>query len=140
MKVSAWTILQGPRRAGIRFDNCIFTEPVPFSMILPPVSSGVYAILVPDAVCRPRPFRAIYFGEADDFSQRVHGNHERFDDWMAEVREAAALYVAFCSTPLLKAQQRRWVEHDLIARYCPACNVLNNPSPTFYQPLLGAAK
>ncbi|HKT11699.1 MAG TPA: hypothetical protein VJW77_07720 [Terriglobia bacterium] len=140
MKVSGWVNIHEPRRAGIRFSNRIFTEPMPFALIQPPVSSGIYAILVPDASCRPRAFRAIYFGEAGNFSQRVHQNHECFNHWMAEACGSATLYVAFCPTPLLKAQQRRWVEHDLIARYRPACNIGNNQSPTFYQPLLTVAK
>ncbi|HET7212160.1 MAG TPA: hypothetical protein VFL79_01110 [Terriglobia bacterium] len=55
-------------------------------------------------------------------------------------RYGATLYVAFCSTPLLKAQQRRWDEHDLIKRYRAACNIENKQSPAFYKPLLSVAK
>lgn len=138
MKVTGWEKHQG--RAGIRFNNSMFTEPVPFSLALAPVSSGIYAILAPDASCRPRPFRVIYFGESGNFSQLVSGTHECLNDWTAEADGTGNLYVAFCPTPLLRAQQRRWVEHDLIARYRPACNLKDNPSPSFYQPLLGMAK
>jgi hypothetical protein len=130
----------GVSRAGIRFNNRVFTEPVPFSLALPPVSSGIYAILVPDASCRPRPFRVIYFGESRNFSQRVTGSHELFSDWTAQADEGTNLYVAFCPTPLLKELTRRWVESDLIARYSPACNLQHNHSQSFYQPLLSVAK
>jgi len=140
MKVTGWVNLYGPSRAGIRFNNRIFTAPAPFSLALPPVSSGIYAILVRDVSCRPRPFRAIYFGESGDFSQRVTGGHERFNDWTAAAGGVADIYVAFCPTPLLKEEQRRWVECDLIARYRPACNLQDNPAPFFYQPLLSVAK
>jgi len=140
MKVTDWEKHQGRVRAGIRFNNSIFTEPVRFSLALVPVSSGIYAILAADASCRPRPFRAIYFGESGDFTQRVTRDHARFSDWTSEAGEAANLFVAFCPTPLLRAQQRRWVEHDLIARYRPACNLQDNQAPSFYQPLLSMAK
>ena len=140
MKATGWVNLNSTRRSGIRFSNRIFTEPAPFSLALLPVSSGIYALLAPDASCRPRPFRAIYFGESGNFSERVTGNHERYDDWISEAGRAADLYVAFCPTPLLKEQQRRWIEHDLIARYRPACNLKDSQERSFYQPLLSVAK
>lgn len=140
MKIAGRVNLYRPPRAGIRFNNRIFTEPEPFSMALPPVSSGIYAILVADDSCGPRPFRAIYFGESGNFSYHVTGEHERFNDWAAEAGGAGNVYVAFCPTPLLRAQQRRWVEHDLIVRYRPACNLQDSPSPSFYRPLLSVAK
>lgn len=139
MKTGRMT-LYGPPQVGIRFNNRIFREPVPLSLALVPVSSGIYAILVADASCRPRPFRVIYFGECHNFSQRVTGDHEHFNDWAAEAGGAANLHVAFCPTPLLREQQRRWIEHDLIARYRPTCNLQDNQPSSFYQPLLSAAK
>ena len=79
MKTGRMT-LYGPPQVGIRFNNRIFREPVPLSLALAPVSSGIYAILVADASWRPRPFRVIYFGECHNFSQRVTGDHEHFND------------------------------------------------------------
>lgn len=140
MKVTGWSKHQGWPGTGIRFNNSIFTEPEAFSPALPPVSSGVYAILVADDSCQPRPFRAIFFGESGNFSQRVTADHPRFNDWSAEAGGAANLYVAFCSTPLLKEQQRRWVEYDLVARYRPVCNLQDSEDSSFYKPLLRAAK
>ncbi|MGA8184505.1 MAG: hypothetical protein WB819_12775 [Terriglobia bacterium] len=140
MKFSGWVNRFASSTAGIAFSNRAFTEPAPFSLAMPPVSSGIYAILAPDDSCRPRPFRTIYFGESGNFSQHVTGHHERFNDWRAEAGGAANLYVAFCPTPLLKEEQRRWVEYDLIARYRPACNLQDNLASFFYQPLLSVAK
>lgn len=139
MKISA-RINLGEQRVGIRFDNRVFTEPLPFSLALPPVSSGIYAVLVVDSACRPRPFRALYFGETHDFSQCLTAGHERISDWTAGAGGVANLYVAFCPTPLLKEQQRRWAQNDLIARYRPTCNLQGNQSSSFYQPLLSVAK
>ena len=128
------------RRAGIRFNNCTFTEPTSFALAMPPVASGIYVILAPDDSCRPRPFRAIYFGESGNFLDRVTEKHERFDDWTLEAGGVANTYVAFCPTPLLKEEQRRWVENDLVTRYRPVCNLKDNKNPFTYQSLLGIAK
>jgi hypothetical protein len=140
MKATSWVQLYGPPRAGIRFDNRIFTEPAPFALAEPPVSSGIYVVLVPDPSCRPRAFRAIYFGEAGNFHGRVTDSHALFDDWIREAEDVANLYVAFCPTPLLREVQRRWVENDLIARYRPACNLKDDETEHSYQPLLRIAK
>jgi hypothetical protein len=140
MKLTGWTNLYRRPRAGIRFNNRTFTEPAPFGLALPPVASGIYAVLVADASCSPRPFRAIYFGESGNFQERVTASHEHYDDWLREAGDVANTYVAFCPTPLLKEVQRRWIENDLIARYRPACNLKNNQAPFTYQPLLRIAK
>ena len=140
MKVEGWVNLYGRPRAGIRFDNRTFTEPAALRLVVPPASSGIYAILVRDATSRPQPFRAIYFGESGNFLERVTEQHERYEDWTREAGGVANIYVAFCLTPLLKEEQRRWVENDLIARYRPACNLNDNRVRSTYQPLLGIAK
>ncbi len=132
--------LYGLPRAGIRFSNRTFTEPAPFALAIPPVSSGIYVILAADPTCKPRPFRAIYFGESGNFLDGVTEKHERYEDWTLEAGGVANTYVAFCPTPLLKQEQRRWVENDLIARYCPVCNLKDDQEPIAYQSLLGIAK
>ena len=140
MKVTDWTNMFASPPAGITFHNRPFTEPALFHLAPPPISSGIYAILMPDPSCQPRPYRVIYFGESNDFSARVTQEHERYDDWVTEAGGVANLYVAFCSTPYLREEQRRWVESDLIAGYRPACNLRGNPAPIFYHPMLGMAK
>src|ERR1700686_3464996 len=68
-----------PRPSGIRFgrnngDAVQFTEPTLFPRtpwgISPPPSGGLYAILVADGSCQPRPFRAVYFGQAGNLAER----------------------------------------------------------------------
>lgn len=140
MRVPGWMKPYSPPHPGIQFSNRTFTEPAPFALAVPPVSSGIYAVLAPDASCRPQPFRAIYFGESSNFHQRVTATHEHLDEWAREAGGADRTYVAFCPTPLLNAAQRRWIESDLIARYQPVCNVRNNRPPFFYQPLMGGAR
>lgn len=140
MKASDWKNLHVPHRTGIAFHNRFFTEPALFHMVLPPIASGIYAILVPDSSSSPRPFRAIYFGESRNLNDRVTGEHERYGDWVTEAGNLSNLYVAFCLTPPLRGEQRRWVENDLIARYRPACNLKGSHPQVLYQPMLGMAK
>jgi|HubBroStandDraft_1064217.scaffolds.fasta_scaffold590120_1 hypothetical protein len=56
-----------PSPKGIRFSDAFFTEPSPFDSWLP-TTAGIYAILVWDFACSPRPFRPIYFWEGDKFA------------------------------------------------------------------------
>lgn len=140
MKVTGWTTSSAMPRAGITFLNRAFTEPSPISLTLPPVSSGIYAVMVPDPSCTPRPYRVIYFGESNNLSRCVTDNHECFNDWVREAGGAANIYVAFCTTPLLREEQRRWANSDLIAEYQPVCNVKSSKAPPFYEPLLRIAK
>lgn len=140
MKVMRWTTDYSTQPKGITFHNRAFTEPVPFSLTLPPVGSGIYVILAPHPASKPRPYRAIYFGETNDFSARVTESHERFGDWVREAGCIANTYVAFCATPFLRGEQRRWAENDLIVRYRPVCNLKDNITPSFYHPLLSIAK
>jgi hypothetical protein len=140
MKATGWMGIHLSPPAGITFHNRAFTEPVLFHLTMPPVSSGIYAILKPDPSCTPRPYRAIYFGESSNFSQRVTENHELYDDWVTEAGGIGNIYVAFCSTPFLREEQRRWAETDLIARYRPACNLKGSQAPLSYHPMLRMAK
>lgn len=140
MKVTGWTNVFSTPSAGITFLNRAFTEPTPFHLMLPPVASGIYAILAPDPSCKPRPYRAIYFGESGNFSASVTDSHECFNEWVREAGGIANTYVAFCATPFLREEQRRWAENDLILRYRPVCNLKGNIAPSFYHPLLSIAK
>jgi hypothetical protein len=140
MNVTGWTTIFFTPPAGITFLNRAFTEPTSFHATLPPVASGIYAILTHDPSCKPRPYRAIYFGESSNFSATVTDSHEFFNDWVREAGGIANTYVAFCATPFLREEQRRWAENDLILRYRPVCNLKGNIAPALYYPLLGIAK
>lgn len=140
MKVTDWVNVYPSPRAGITFHDRAFTEPARLSLAFPPIASGIYAILIPDPLCQPRPFRVIYFGESSNFSSRVTENHEHFGDWVREAGGIANTYVAFCSTPFLREEQRCWVKRELIDRYRPVCNLKGNRPPSYYHPMLGIAK
>ena len=64
----------------IKFSSYAFNEPMPVTLWTPPYRAGLYAMLVPDGSCRPRPFRIIYFGESGNMSDRgfLRSHHKFF--------------------------------------------------------------
>ncbi len=132
MTQNDWLRLVGyqasPGPTGIFFRDRRFSEPALFVFHFPLLfESGLYAILVPDASCSPRPFRVIYFGETGELSKRVTSSHEKYPDWVREAGTASYLYVAFHEIAGTQ-QARRAAESDLIAHYRPACNIAFNYS------------
>jgi hypothetical protein len=115
-----------PRISGIRFGQWLFTEPelLPASSALTSLlaNQGVYVILIDDPLCSPRPFRAVYFGEAENMRSRAAPAHENFPVWRREASLTARLYRAFHGMPGSTQRDRQLVESALIARYNPACN------------------
>jgi hypothetical protein len=119
-----------PKVHGIHFarnnGNTIrFSEPGLLHWALLPSAPGIYAILVRDQSCKPRAFRALYFGEADDLHDRVNDGHEKYLKW---VRAAGGkrLFVAFRVLSLHSEAGRKAVEKGLIEHYAPECNIVHN--------------
>jgi hypothetical protein len=135
-----------PQWQGINFNSSMgkqcFSEPMVFPSYIPLLSgTGIYAILVPDAVWNPKPYRPIYFGETEDFSQRVSIAHERYGDWRREAG-SAQLYVAQLWMFGSSKQGRTSIERGLIDAYKPTCNTLglnlfSGLLGKSYRPLLG---
>jgi hypothetical protein len=89
----------------IRFNDCLFTEPVRFSGWMPPACGGLVVVLAQDPNWVPRGFRPIYFGEFGNGSARVAGNSQ--------------LFVAVLPMPFSSSTQRRTLRDELIAGYNP---------------------
>jgi hypothetical protein len=49
--------------SGMRFNDCLFSEPVRLAGWTPPRCPGLYAILIVDSNWAPKPFQPLYFGE-----------------------------------------------------------------------------
>lgn len=106
----------------IKFSNFTFTEPIRAAHWVPPRMSGLYVILVPDARGWPRQFRAIYFGETEDYANRgfLKGHH-RYRSWVGEAGSESNLWVAIYPTAAPE-ESRLAIEKKLIAEYAPNCN------------------
>lgn len=111
---------------GIVFEQQRFSEPelLPESTGLGSFleSPGVYAILTDDPSSRPRPFRVLYFGEAENMQTRATAKHENFPAWQRETGLFGRLYRAFHAMPGSTQVQRQMVESALIQAYNPPCN------------------
>lgn len=109
----------GPTPLRLTYKPVFLGSPRPFSTTYMPSFGGLYAILVHDATCSPRPYRLIYLGKAGDLSERVCGSHEKYESWMRAAC-GAQLFVAF----YLMANElaRTSAERRLIEHYRPECN------------------
>jgi hypothetical protein len=112
----------------IKFNQTIFTEPVVLDVFQAPSTQGIYAILVPDNQCKPKPFRVIYFGECQNFLKRgFPRNHEKHLEWSQHANPTRRLYISFFQTTMWTESQRKQLETDLIEGYTPICNIKKNP-------------
>ena len=108
-------------QAGIRFNDCVFSEPVRLSDWTPPSCAGIVAVLAHDPAWSPRPFRPLYFGEFGNDFRRIAGT--------------APLLVAVLPMPYSTSAQRRALRDDLISGYNPiwqaksALHKLFSPAP-----------
>jgi hypothetical protein len=93
---------------GLRFNDWLFSEPVPFAEWMPPACAGLAVILVRDPNWAPKPFRPLYFAE---FGNGVRGPLHA---------PAGDLYVAALPMPFSTSAQRRAARSELISAYNPA--------------------
>jgi len=111
--------------SGIRFNDFIFTQPVPFAECTFPRCPGVYAILAEDRDWAPKPFQPLYFGE--------FGNNAPAASLIGQASHAARsvpgkpLYVAVLPLPYSTTSQRWALCRELIRAYNPACQFAEAP-------------
>jgi hypothetical protein len=107
--------------AGIRFNNFLFTDPVPFSSWRPPGCAGIVAILARNPQWGPKPLQPVCFVE--------FGNNTRLP---ASTR-VEDLMVAVLPMPYSSAVQRRAACRELIAGYNPACQSMLSTAEMAYK-------
>lgn len=108
---------------GVRFNDCIFSEPVRLAEWAPPGSAGILAVLARDGNWAPKPFQPLYFSE--------FGNDARCSPESRGVPAGAMggnLYVAVLLIPFSTAQQRTALRNELVAAYNPVCQSSRAPS------------
>jgi hypothetical protein len=115
-------------RTGLRFLDRYFTEPVEFSSSWLPGYAGAYVILVNDPAWEPRPYRPIYFGEAEDLTKKVVASHWKCDSWRHAAGPEGRIYVAYHLMVGSDAERTAFKE-ELIREYRPACNDTEDDSP-----------
>jgi hypothetical protein len=113
--------------SGIRFNDCIFTQPVAFADCTFPRCPGLYVILAEDRDWAPKAFQPLYFGE--------FGNNAPAAALLGEASHVARsvpgkpLYVAVLALPYSTTNQRWALCRELIRAYNPACQVAEPHAP-----------
>jgi hypothetical protein len=108
---------------GLRFNDCLFSEPMQLSHWIPPNGAGIVAILARNSNWAPKPFQAIYFGE--------FGNDARRALESREIRFATPdgnLYVSVLPMPFSTSAQRIALRNELISAYNPISQTGHAPS------------
>jgi hypothetical protein len=100
---------------GVRFNDYVFTDPVPFSNWRPPSCAGVVVILAQNGEWAPKPFQPLFFAE---FGNNT-GNHA-VAPRLTHDRRADDLLIAALPMPYSTASQRRAICNELVAGYNPA--------------------
>lgn len=116
-----------PAPNGLWFKDRYFSEPSAFSSAYIPKLSGLYAILVFDLACSPRPYRVLYFGKASDLADRAVRSHEKYDEWCRAAGSAGKLLIAYHIMSDASEWELYSAEDILIKHYQPVCNIKSNP-------------
>ena len=104
---------------GIRFNDCVFSDPIALAHGTLPGCPGLYVILAEDPNWSPKPFQPLYFGE---FGNKTPG---------AVIHEEAArslkgthgkrLYLSVLILPFSTTAQRWALCTELMSAYNPPC-------------------
>src|SRR5579863_2387122 len=104
---------------GIRFNDCVFSEPTRLDGWTPPHCAGLFGIFVADPNWAPKPFQPLYFGE--------FGNNAPASALLSECRNLIAasrgktLLVSVLPLPFSTTSQRCALRSELICAYNPLC-------------------
>ena len=110
---------------GIRFNDCVFSEPVRLDTWTPPPCAGLFGIVVPDLNWAPKPFQALYFGE--------FGNNASRKTLLADCRNLIDAYrdktlmVSMLPLPFSTTSQRCALRNELVWAYNPPYQEAANP-------------
>ena len=96
---------------GLRFNDCVFSEPVRLSDWTAPACGGVVVVLAHDPNWAPKPFRPLYFTE--------FGNNSRLSLTAPSVRDS--IFAAVLPLPYSTTAQRSALRDELVAAYNPSC-------------------
>src|SRR5258708_5713722 len=96
---------------GVRFNDCVFTEPMALTSWRPPACAGIFVLLARNHQWAPKPLQPLYVGE--------FGNDARGPSLPAVSVRPEDLFVSALPMPFSTAAQRRALCSELIAAYNP---------------------
>ncbi len=102
---------------GIRFNDCVFSEPTRLDGWTPPKCAGLFGIVVADPNWSPKPYQALYFGE--------FGNNASAAVLLADCQnlfsacQGKTLLVTVLPMPYSTTSQRCALRSELVWAYNP---------------------
>lgn len=108
---------------GIRFNDFVFSEPVPLGTWTPPKFAGLFVVLAGDNNWSPRPFQPLYFGE--------FGNNApcRAGLGSSRVPMQRGLFISVLPLPFSSSAQRLEARNQLVWAYNPIYQPAGMPPP-----------
>jgi hypothetical protein len=102
---------------GIRFNDCLFSEPTPVEGWSPPQFAGLYALLAADPNWAPKAFRPLYFGEFGNATPAA----AFFHDYPAPLKSGRerTVFIALLPMPFSTTSQRWMICQQLVRAYHP---------------------
>ena|SRR5437879_4123930 len=110
---------------GVRFNDYMFTEPVPLTVWRPPACPGILAILAHNQQWAPKPLQPLWVGEFSNAGARgasLPPNIHREE-----------LFVSVLPMPFSTTTQRRALCDELISAYSPAFQTHGTTLPSAAQ-------
>ena len=98
---------------GVRFNDSVFSEPVPLTIWKPPACAGILVILARNPQWGPKPWQPLYFAG--------FGNDATGTTSLPQIARPEGLLVSMLPLPYSSAAQRRALCNELIAAHNPAC-------------------
>ena len=105
---------------GIRFNDCVFTEPVNLGDWKPPSCAGLLVVLAHDPAWSPRPFRPLYFGEFGNDTHIAPGT--------------APYLISVVPMPYSTTRQRQNLCGELVSAYNPILQTSGSIQQLFAAP------
>ena len=104
---------------GIRFNHCMFSEPMALAAFVMPKCAGLFAVLVSDPNWAPKAFQPLYFGEFGNNTpaQALPFNVQR----LQAAVHGRPLMIAALPLPFSTTAQRRELCNELVSAYNPLC-------------------
>jgi hypothetical protein len=99
--------------AGLRFNDCLFTEPVPIAIWHPPGCAGIVTVLLCNPQWGPKPFQPVYVA--------AFGNDATRGNILPAPVGRDDLLISVLPMPYSTEAQRRSLCRELIAAYNPVC-------------------
>ena len=94
-----------------------FAGPFLLPLWCAPKAAGLFAVMVPG--WRLLTFRALHFGQAENFSADAIKSHPRYAEWISIAGTEWNLYVATCEMSFSTETQRQAAEREVAREYRP---------------------